>query len=122
MLKLLRGILLTFGLLLIIDGLYLFLMKNKFNNVVQSIQFANLDLKIYAVILCYLCIATIIHYFIIFKKETIKVAAILGMLVYGVFNFINLALFNNWGVIKSLIDIIWGGILFATVTFLIKRF
>jgi uncharacterized membrane protein len=122
MLKLLKGVLITFGLLLIIDAIYLFVMKSKFNTLVQNIQFTNINLKIYGAILCYLCIATIIHYFIIFKKESIKTAAILGMLVYGVFNFTNIAIFNNWGLMMTLMNIIWGGILFATVTYLIKKF
>jgi len=121
MLKLLKGILLTFGLLLIVDAIYLFAMKGKFNDLVRSIQFANIDLKIYAAILCYLCIATVIQYFIIFKKESVKTAGILGMLVYGIFDFTNLAIFNKWSLFMSIIDIIWGGILFATVTFIIKQ-
>ena len=122
MFKLLKGVLITFGLLLIIDAIYLFAIKSKFNTLVKNIQFANINLKIYGAILCYLCIATIIHYFIIFKKESIKTAAILGMLVYGVFNFINLTIFNNWDLMMTLMNIIWGGILFATVTYLIKKF
>ncbi len=122
MLKLLKGVLITFGLLLIIDAIYLFAMKSKFNTLVKNIQFANINLKIYAVILCYLCIATVIQYFIIFKKESIRTAGILGMLVYGIFNFTNHAIFNNWSLMMSIMDIIWGGILFATVTYLIKKF
>ena len=122
MFKLLKGILITFGLLLIIDAIYLFAMKSKFNTLVKNIQFANINLKIYAVILCYLCIATVIQYFIIFKKESIRTAGILGMLVYGIFDFTNHAIFNNWGLMMSIMDIIWGGILFATVTYLIKKF
>jgi uncharacterized membrane protein len=122
MFKLLKGILITFGLLLIIDAIYLFAMKSKFNTLVKNIQFANINLKIYAVILCYLCIATVIQYFIIFKKESIRTAGILGMLVYGIFNFTNHAIFNNWSLMMSIMDIIWGGILFATVTYLIKKF
>ena len=122
MFKLLKGILITFGLLLIIDAIYLFAMKSKFNTLVKNIQFANINLKIYAVILCYLCIATVIQYFIIFKKESIRTAGILGMLVYGIFDFTNHAIFNNWSLMMSIMDIIWGGILFATVTYLIKKF
>lgn len=122
MLAFLRGVFITFVLLLIVDAIYLFAMKDKFNNLVRSIQFEHIDLKIYAAILCYLCIATVIQYFIILKKESVKTAGVLGMLIYGIFDFTNLAIFNKWTLIMSIMDITWGGMLFATVTIILRNF
>lgn len=53
---------------------------------------------------------------------TIKTAGVLGMLIYGIFDFTNLAIFNKLTVIMSIMDITWGGMLFATVTIILRNF
>ena len=62
-----------------------------------------------------------LNYFIIRKNESITDAFVLGILVYGVFETTNGAIFKTWNVKTSLIDTLWGGFLFATVTYLTKK-
>lgn len=122
MLNIIRGILQTYGILLIIDSIYLMTTKNIFGKVVRDIQISYLELRIYSALLCYLCLSIIIYYFIIFKKESLTTSAILGALVYGVFDFTNHAIFKKWNLSIVLMDIVWGAILFASVTYIVKLF
>jgi len=122
MLNIIRGILHTFGILLIVDATYLFATKDIFGKIVRDIQISSLELRIYSTLLCYFCLATIIYYFIIFKKESLTTSAILGALVYGVFDFTNHAIFKKWTLSIALMDIAWGAILFASVSYLVKLF
>ena len=122
MLNIIRGILHTFGILLIVDATYLFATKDIFGKIVRDIQISSLELRIYSTLLCYFCLATIIYYFIIFKKESLTTSAILGALVYGVFDFTNHAIFKKWTLSIALMDVAWGAILFASVSYLVKLF
>jgi uncharacterized membrane protein len=122
MLNIIRGILQTFGILLIVDTIYLMATKDIFGKIVRDIQISNLELRIYSALICYLFLATIIYYFIIFKKESIRTSAILGALVYGVFDFTNHAIFKKWTLSIALMDVAWGAILFASVSYLVKLF
>ena len=69
MLNIIRGILHTFGILLIVDATYLMATKDMFGKIVRDIQISSLELRIYSTLLCYFCLATIIYYFIIFKNK-----------------------------------------------------
>ena len=122
MLNIIRGILHTFGILLIVDATYLMATKDMFGKIVRDIQISSLELRIYSTLLCYFCLATIIYYFIIFKKESLTTSAILGALVYGVFDFTNHAIFKKWTLSIALMDVAWGAILFASVSYLVKLF
>jgi uncharacterized membrane protein len=49
----------------------------------------------------------------------------LGIVIYGVYEFTNLSLLKNWKVLTTILDTTWGGVLFASTTYLayeIKRF
>jgi uncharacterized membrane protein len=122
MLNIIRGILQTFCILLVVDTIYLMGLKDMFGNAIKNIQKSDMIIRIYSALLCYLCLATIIYYFIIFKKESITTSAILGALVYGVFDFTNHAIFQNWTLSLAIMDIVWGAILFAGVTYIVKLF
>ena len=43
-------------------------------------------------------------------------AFLLGVIVYGTYDFTNLATLSQWELKSAIVDVTWGGILFATVT------
>ena len=45
----------------------------------------------------------------------------MGILIYGVYETTNYALFKNWSIFTVILDTLWGGTLFALVTFIIDR-
>ena len=60
------------------------------------------------------------NYFIIKPNRSVQDAFLLGLIIYGVFETTNMALFSKWSWLTVLIDTIWGGILFALTTFIVK--
>ncbi|MBO6784119.1 MAG: DUF2177 family protein [Alphaproteobacteria bacterium] len=43
--------------------------------------------------------------------------ALLGLIAYGTYDLTNLATIRDWPVAMSIVDMIWGGVLTATVSF-----
>ena len=48
-------------------------------------------------------------------------AAILGWVIYGVYETTNAAIFKKWDYFSLTIDTIWGGILFSLTTFIHRQ-
>jgi uncharacterized membrane protein len=114
-------LLLSAIILVTIDFIYLNLIKGYFGNQIQKIQGSSMKINLFGVIICYIFMITGINYFIIKENRSIKDAFLLGLIIYGTFDFTNLALFDNWSIITSIIDTLWGGILFASTTFVVKK-
>jgi len=46
-------------------------------------------------------------------KLTVREAALLGFLTYGIYDFTNLATIKNYDINIAIVDTIWGGVLFG---------
>jgi uncharacterized membrane protein len=104
----------------VIDSVYLNFIKDYFSNQIKVIQNNPIKLDILAIIICYILLITCINYFIIKQNRSISDAFLLGIIIYGVFETTNKALFSKWTWTTVIIDTIWGGILFALTTYFIK--
>jgi uncharacterized membrane protein len=96
-------------------------MKNYFIKQTQIIQKERFRINIFGAILSYLCIIIAINYFILYPGKGIFDAFVLGILIYGVYETTNLALFNKWRIKTVMIDTLWGGILFALTTWIVRK-
>ena len=103
-----------------IDSIYLNLIKDYFNNQIKLVQGTPIKINYLAAIICYIFLIFGINYFIINPNRSIQDAFLLGVVIYGVFETTNMALFSKWSWLTVLIDTLWGGILFALTTFIIK--
>ena len=103
---------------LALDSLYLKTTSTHFNKVVKSIQGSNIKFNMSAAIACYIVLAFTINYFIIKDKRPVLDAFILGFVIYAVFDLTNMVIFKNWDLMTSLMDMTWGGVLFASTTYL----
>jgi uncharacterized membrane protein len=108
-------------LFVVIDFIYLNLIKRYFENQVKIVQGSQLQVNFLGVILCYIFLIFGLNYFIIKSKRSPYDAFLLGILIYGVFETTNYALFKNWSILTVILDTLWGGTLFAVVTFIIDR-
>jgi uncharacterized membrane protein len=108
-------------IILLLDFLYIQVIYNKFNNLIISVQNSSIKLNITGAILCYSLIIFMLYYFIIKEDKSILDAFILGFCTYGIYETTNLSLLNKWDFNISLIDTIWGGILYALTTYIIKN-
>jgi len=105
-----------------VDFFYLNLMKNYFANQVKLVQGSPIKMNFLASLICYIFLIFGINYFIIKPNRSVQDAFLLGLVIYGVFETTNLALFSNWSWITVIMDTVWGGILFALTTYLVKLF
>lgn len=116
---LLKQILLLSVIILLVDILWLSYFVDKlWKENVQAVQKSPMVIRKHYAILSYILIILGIWYFVIknIKKET-SVKEILfssflfGFILYGVFDFTNLAIFKDFHLKTALIDMVWGGIL-----------
>jgi len=105
-----------------IDFIYLNLIKNYFSNQIKLIQGTPIKMNLLATIFCYIFLIIGINYFIIKPNRSIYDAFLLGLIIYGVFETTNMALFSKWSWLTVIIDTLWGGILFALTTFVVSLF
>ncbi len=105
-----------------IDFIYLNVMKGYFDNQVKSIQGSPIKMNYLGVALCYILLIIGINYFIIKPNKSVSDAFLLGIVIYGVYETTNYALFKNWSILTVIIDTLWGGLLFASTTYLVNLF
>ena len=102
-----------------IDTFYLNSMKGYFEKQVQSVQGSEMKINFLGAALCYLFLIIGINYFIIKPKKSVQEAFLLGLVIYGVYETTNYAIFKKWTFLTVVIDTLWGGILFALTTYIV---
>lgn len=106
---------------LAIDFVYLTLTKTYFAKQVQIIQHSSMEMNYLAAAICYIFLICGLNYFIIKPGRSIMDAFLLGLIIYGTFDFTNMALFKKWSIATSIMDTLWGGVVFALSTFIIRK-
>ncbi len=106
--------------LITIDFMYLQSIKSYFQKQVQSVQGSAMQINYLGAAICYIFLIVGINYFIIKPNRSVKDAFLLGLVIYGVYETTNYALFKNWSIITVLIDTLWGGALFAITTYIVN--
>ena len=101
-----------------IDALYLTSISGYFNKQIRAIQNAPIKLDMVATAICYAFLVFGIYYFVIREKRSPLDAFFLGAVVYMVYETTNKAILKDWKWMTVALDGVWGGILFALVTFL----
>ena len=110
-----------FLLLLVIDLIWLkFVMGNKFNKIIYSIQNSELKIRIIPTIFVYIFMSLLLYYGIKQNFPVLKLFG-LGFLIYGIYDMTNYATITNYKLDVALIDMTWGGILFGLVGYIYKK-
>jgi uncharacterized membrane protein len=104
----------------VIDSIYLNLISNYFSNQIKLIQGSPIKMNFLATVLCYIFLIFGINYFIIKPNRSIQDAFLLGLVIYGVFETTNMALFAKWSWLTVIMDTLWGGVLFALTTYIVN--
>jgi uncharacterized membrane protein len=104
-----------------LDFFYLNLIKGYFENQVKIVQGSPLKINFLGAILCYIFLICGLNYFIIKPNKSIQDAFLLGIVIYGVFETTSISLFTKWSWLTVILDTLWGGILFALTTFIVKN-
>jgi uncharacterized membrane protein len=120
--KIIHRVLFSSALLLALDFIYLSANKGAWETQIVQIQRVVMQLKIVPAILCYLLLIVALNYFILRTHRPVWEAFMLGVIIYGVFDTTNYALFKKWDWKLGLMDGLWGGVLFALTTSVIYSF
>jgi uncharacterized membrane protein len=113
-----KDLLVSGVIFIVIDYFYLNTMKNYFSHQIYLVQSSALKMNYLATLLCYIFLIIGLNYFILQYRRPILDAFILGLVIYGVFETTNKALFSKWKWFSVFIDTLWGGILFALTSYL----
>lgn len=111
-------------IVLIIDILWLSAFLGKyFGIMVLKIQGEEMKLNYYIAGLAYIFIILSFYYFIVMKDNgNMEMDAfLLGLFIYGIFEFTSGAIFKKWEILPLFVDTIWGGILYLVTYFIYKK-
>lgn len=96
--------------------------RGLYTSVVKDIQGSTLTPRLAGAVGAYLFLTIGMTYIVIANSkdriDAAKKGALFGLVLYGVFDFTNLAMFNNWNWTVTVVDIIWGTMLSALVAYL----
>ena len=107
--------------MLALDAAYLTATRSIFGAVVAKIQRVAIQMRVEGAIVVYALLVLGLYKFIISERRPVKDAAILGLVIYGVFDFTNYAMFKNYDLTTALMDTVWGSILMALTTYLVYQ-
>ena len=105
------------------DALYLSTYGDNFVKMITKIQGSQMKVRLPPALLVYVFIFGAWGYFIYnvrhrySVKENVLRGFILGLTTYGIYDFTNMAIIKGWELRNALVDTLWGGILYAFVTF-----
>jgi uncharacterized membrane protein len=101
---------------------YLKTFGNYFSKQVSQVQGSEIKPNYLAAIICYIFLIIGLNYFIIKPRRSVNDAFLFGIVIYGVYETTNWAIFKNWSVFSVILDTLWGGTLFALTTFIVNGF
>ena len=107
-------------IMLTLDSIYISLNYSFFRNLYQSVQGSPLIIRMTGAVICYAILTGLLYYFIVLPRRSVFDAFLLGVGVYGVYDSTNYATLKSWSLKMMVMDTLWGGILFATTTGLLR--
>ena len=116
--------------LLVFDALWIILFMGKqYQEFIPRIQGSNLKVNPTYTILSYALMITGLVIFVLpnISKEnalqdSLKYGFTFGIVLYGVYDFTAAAVLTEWDIKTALLDILWGGIVFAVSSFIGTKF
>ena len=115
-LPLIKTLVLTGIVLLGLDAVYLYAMRDMFAIQIAAVQRVALQFRTLGAIICYILLIGGLYYFILRTRRPISDAFFLGILIYGVYESTTYALLKQWKLKTLIMDTLWGGVLFSLTT------
>ena len=107
--------------LVTIDFAYLSMIKGHFARQIMAVQGSPMVVNAFGAVATYVFMIFGLNYFIIRPGRSAQDAFLLGMFVFGVYDFTNLALLSKWQLFTAVSDTLWGGTLFYLTTSLVYQ-
>jgi len=109
-------------ILLILDAIYISIIKDEFELQIASIQRVSMQIRPLGAIVCYFLLITGLWYFILRERRSIIEAFFFGIVIYGVYESTSYATLKNWSSKIFIMDTLWGGLLMGLTTYLTYKF
>tara|TARA_A100001015_G_C14814970_1_gene642315 strand:+ start:365 stop:736 length:372 start_codon:yes stop_codon:yes gene_type:complete len=117
-----KKILISSIVMLILDMIFISLIKDKYSKMIQKIQNSPMKVRTISALLCYILLILGLNYFILNDpSKNLLDAFILGFVIYGVYDTTTFALIKDWDLKLAVIDSFWGGTLFYLTTLITKK-
>ena len=107
-------------ILVALDSIYIYFTKSIFGQLIAKIQRTALDVRVLGAVIVYLLLAIGLYLFILEPRRPLWYAAILGLVIYGVFDFTNYAILKNYDLSVALMDTVWGATLMTLTTYIVR--
>lgn len=117
----LSTILLIMVIMVLLDSVYLYFTKSIFGELVAKIQRTAMQLRLEGAIIVYILLAVGLYYFIVKPGLSAWEAGLLGLVIYGTFDFTNYAMLKNYDLKIAIMDTVWGSLLFALTTLILGK-
>ena len=107
--------------LVAMDFAYLGMIKGYYARQIAAVQGSPMVVNLFGAVVTYVFLIFGLNYFIIGPGRSAQDAFLLGLVVYGVYDFTSLALLSKWQLTTAVIDTLWGGTLFYLTTKLVQK-
>jgi uncharacterized membrane protein len=108
-------------IMIILDTIYLSISSSYFNHQIKLVQGSEIRLNFTAAIITYLFLVFGLYYFIIRNNRPLFDASLFGLVIYAVYEFTNKSILAEWKYKTTIIDTVWGMILFTATTYLYRK-
>ena len=119
-----KVIVLSIVLFLVLDALFIGAMMKNWQSLLLRVQGEKLEVKMLSAIGAYIVMVLAWVYFVykpylIHKNiwTAVKTGAVLGFVIYGIFELTNHAIIKKWDFSFVVMDTVWGSVLYALVSY-----
>ena len=116
------NILFLIVLLICVDSIWLFMIKDKYSDMIQSITYMKMNLNIYYGVITYILLALGLYYLALNNNNDVKdilvKSFLLGLVSYGVYDATNASIFEKWNIGLAIGDTLWGSVLCLIVSYI----
>lgn len=108
---------LAFFLLLLLDTPWLLYQTMASQSMFETIQGGKgLQTRLWPAVVVYISLA-----YLLLQQKSVSQAFMNGVAVYAIYDFTNLSLFKDYSISFAVVDSLWGGVLFSTAYFIMKK-
>jgi uncharacterized membrane protein len=123
-------------IIMVADIIWLTIQKPRYNSLVSAVQGSNIKVKYTPAFITYIFVVVSIIFIAIplvrmhlKNKSTSHIfmtslayGGMLGLCIYGIFNFTNMSIFKDYNVLVAIMDTTWGVVLYTMACFLFLKF
>jgi uncharacterized membrane protein len=117
-----KNIILLVFLLICIDSIWLFMIKDKYSDMIQSITYEKMNINIYYAIITYVLLAIGLYCLVILDNNNVNnmllKSFLFGFVTYGVYDATNASIFDKWHIGLAVCDTLWGSLLCTSATYI----